>query len=506
MPSLGSPFSPSKKRTWATNHITKEEWRRWVTEDKAGQRVKSIPKTEEAWARLEGPTAAGHGPKVRKFMQKVGQAVPPSPVVPTPAQGPPGFSTPPKPSPGQGLNLTSQLNAAADSTLVDVTNPVVAQINLGNIQAAQTANQQAQVVASGGTTTTTISTAGTPPTTSSPGSSNTASSSTDGAPASGGTGGPPTQTGLTAQGNEHTPTATDTPGGPSQDAINAALLHFLSRSAGPDPIQGHGPPGAPAPVGQQAIRAEGGRGPPPGNREEPRAIRDKESIVRTQIGAESGGTLGYVHDEARPTLRPQYGIAGGASVVPTSIEQIRSDIEFDLFNLVQPGHGEGSDNKLFLYQEAWKKFIRFVDPTYSPNNWLGPSNYQHPLPWQWQNVKDSSDVTKYLEKIMKHTKENRQLLEKMGESSIHAFGRDIPEVAESMSSSGLQRDKRSVFEPIIHNKDPWTPALSPPGKDLDRRGFKRLYSAWRDPDAREVQQHNGGPTLRKRRALEVILQ
>jgi hypothetical protein len=420
----------------------------------------------------------------------------------------PGYSTPPKIIPGKGLDLTSQLNDAVDSTLVDATNPVVAQINLGNIANAAVANKQAQVVTSGGTTTTTttISTAGTTPSTSSPGSSNTTSSSTDGAPASGGTGGPPTQTGLTAQGNEHTPTATDTPGGPSQDAINAALLHFLSRSAGPDPIQGHGPPGAPAPVGQQAIRAEGGRGPPPGNREEPRAIRDKESIVRTQIGAESGGTLGYVHDEARPTLRPQYGIAGGASVVPTSIEQIRSDIEFDLFNLVQPGHGEGSDNKLFLYQEAWKKFIRFVDPTYSPNNWLGPSNYQHPLPWQWQNVKDSSDVTKYLEKIMKHTKENRQLLEKMGESSVHAFGRDIPEVAESRSSSGLLRDKRSVFEPIIHNKDPWTPALSPPGKDLDRRGFKRLYSAWRDPDAREVQQHNGGPTLRKRRALEVILQ
>lgn len=240
------------------------------------------------------------------------------------------------------------------------------------------------------------------------------------------------------------------------------------------------------------------QGPEGPNNAPPMRIQNNSQVDRE--------LMGRVLDHSTPSLRPQYGIAGGESVVPPTIEQIRSDIEFDLFNLVQPGYGEGADNKLFLYQEAWKKFIQFAKPFYSPNNWLGPLNYQHPLPWQWQNVKDSADIARYMKKAAKRMESSARLIANAGEGSLGAFGKDVPEVAHSVSSSGLPRDPRSPFEPVIHNKDPWQPVIDPAGKDLERqRGWKRNFAAWRDPDVPDSQPYNGGPHLRKRRALEVIL-
>jgi hypothetical protein len=120
-------------------------------------------------------------------------------------------------------------------------------------------------------------------------------------------------------------------------------------------------------------------------------------------------------------------------------------------------------------------------------------------------VKDSSDIAKHLAMVAQQVKQNAQIIMSMGEKSTGALGRDIPEVAHSVSSSGLPRDKNSVFEPVIHNKDPWQPIVDPASRQLGKRGWKRLFSPWRDPDAREEQPMNGGPHLRKRRALEVIL-
>jgi hypothetical protein len=75
----------------------------------------------------------------------------------------------------------------------------------------------------------------------------------------------------------------------------------------------------------------------------------------------------------------------------------------------------------------------------------------------------------------------------------------------NVSSSGLPRDARSPFEPVIQNKAEWTPTVDPAGYLLGARGWKRPFSALRSPQEHETQRDNGGPHLRKRRALEVIL-
>jgi hypothetical protein len=210
-------------------------------------------------------------------------------------------------------------------------------------------------------------------------------------------------------------------------------------------------------------------------------------------------------DEAEATLRPRYGIAGAGDVIPSTAEQMRSDLEFDLFSVVQPGHGEGVANKQFLYQEARDKHIRFADPLYSPNVWLGPLNTYHPLPWKWESVKDQRDINAYNAQVLARRMSAGNVVRAHGESSAGAFGRDVPQIPVSRSSSGLPREIGSPFEPIIHNRCDWTPNIDPAGYLLGRRGLKRPYSAWRSPTEREYQPDNGGPTLRKRRALEVIL-
>jgi hypothetical protein len=243
---------------------------------------------------------------------------------------------------------------------------------------------------------------------------------------------------------------------------------------------------------------------PESNRGAGRKVEDSSeqslTIPDRQIG------LGTVIDESAATLRPLYGIAGGESVIPPPTEQLRSDIEFDLFNLVQPGFGEGVDNKLFLYQKAREEYIRYKKPMYFPNTWLGPLNTQHPLPWQWQNVKAVSDVQKSVSEMHARLKKVAALVDKMGEGTTQVLGRDVGEAPASISSSGLRRDVRSPFEPTIQNRHAWTPILDPPGKDLDKKqGYKRLFSSLRDPDQVETQLRNGGPHLNKRRSLEVIL-
>ena len=182
-------------------------------------------------------------------------------------------------------------------------------------------------------------------------------------------------------------------------------------------------------------------------------------------------------------------------------------IEFDLFSQVQPGFGEGATNKLFLYDKVREDQIRYAKPMYGPNAWAGPSNLQHPLPWQWQNTKDIRDIAKYVRESVNRNAETVRFLTQRGEGSLQALGRDIPEMTSAVSDSGLRRDPRCPLEPVIQNQHHWTPVKMLPGSDLEEhRGWRRTFSSIREPERREVQTENGGPTWRKRRSLEVVLE
>lgn len=214
---------------------------------------------------------------------------------------------------------------------------------------------------------------------------------------------------------------------------------------------------------------------------------------------------GLPHDNSTATLRSRYGVLGPKDVIPSTERQLASDIQFDMFSFVQPGFGEGRDNKLFNYQNFTQDFVQDVGPDFYPRPDDGRLNYQHAMPWQWQSVQPVQSGVQMLVKETDLAPKIMQMARKYGEGAVPVLGYDKPEVSQSRSSQDLPRDRRSLYEPVIQNADPMHPILDPPGYVLQRRGMRRLFSPWREPQKRERQPLSTGPHLNKRRSLEVIL-
>ena len=211
-------------------------------------------------------------------------------------------------------------------------------------------------------------------------------------------------------------------------------------------------------------------------------------------------------DRATDSLRPRYGMVGPRDVIPSPMDQLRSDIAFDMFSFVQPGFGEGYDNKLFQYQQNTENSIQGMGRSFLPRQDDGRLNYQHPMPFQWQAVQDVNRSAKLLQREEDLIPLVNALVRKLGEGSSGVLGRDVGEAPVAVSSQGLRRDSRSVFEPVIQNADNMHPILDPAGYLLHKRGWRRDFSPWREPQVREIQPPmNRGPHLNKRRSLEVIL-
>jgi hypothetical protein len=211
-------------------------------------------------------------------------------------------------------------------------------------------------------------------------------------------------------------------------------------------------------------------------------------------------------DTTTASLRPKYGLLGPLDVIPSPFEQLRSDIQFDMFSWVQPGFGEGRDNKLFKFSQYNESDVQGTGKQFLPREDLGRINYQHAMPWQWQPVHDVNQSFALLRKEEDKAPEIVRLTRTLGEGASGVLGYDRPEVSNSVSSQGLNRDKRCLFEPTIQNSDPMHPVVDPPGYKLQSRGFRRLFSPWREPQFPERQSMSTGPHLNKRRSLEVILQ
>jgi hypothetical protein len=210
-------------------------------------------------------------------------------------------------------------------------------------------------------------------------------------------------------------------------------------------------------------------------------------------------------DHSQATLRPRFGLAGQEDVIPTGRDQLASDLRFDLFSVVQPGFGEGRNNKVYNEEKFRENYVLPTGGFYAPNSWLGPLNTQHPLPWQWQHIKSNTKIDHYNALVQSRKRKGFRATLAVGEGSTQVLGRDYPELRSDVSSSGLQRDKRSMFEPSILTQDRMRPVIDPAGVALNQRGFRRNFEAWREPLMREHAWDEGGPTLKKRRALEVVL-
>lgn len=235
------------------------------------------------------------------------------------------------------------------------------------------------------------------------------------------------------------------------------------------------------------------------------AARQETQVRQDEKGGDVLGPGSERIDHSLATLRPRFGLAGPENVIPASRDQLASDLRFDLFSVVQPGYGEGRDNKIFQEQKFRENHVLPVGGYYKPNSWLGPLNTQHPLPWQFQSVKSMSKVAQYDALMASRRQKGFKATLAVGEGSTQVMGRDYPEIKSGVSSSGLQRDARSFFEPSILTQDRMRPVIDPAGVSLNKRGFRRAFETWREPMMGETPWDEGGPTLKKRRALEVVL-
>lgn len=211
-------------------------------------------------------------------------------------------------------------------------------------------------------------------------------------------------------------------------------------------------------------------------------------------------------DNAADSMRPGYGMAGSTDMIPGGRDQLLSDLEFDMFSIVQPGFGEGVTNKVFLQQEARDAKIVYHEPQYGyPRQWTGPTDGYTPLPWQWQDVMSNKDLDKEVQREATSMMLGNSMYQRYNRSGTNVLGDDTG-YSLKMSSKGLPHPSNSPFEPVYNNVHPWQPVYPPLGKDLKRKQMRREFDALRQPEHMTSNiAYEGGPTLSKRRALQIVL-
>ena len=184
---------------------------------------------------------------------------------------------------------------------------------------------------------------------------------------------------------------------------------------------------------------------------------------------------------------------------------MESDIRFDMFDTVNPGFGEGVDNKLFLMEETREARIVHMEPHFFPGDYIGAVNGFNVPPWQLQREMPEQEVKKYSDRKRQAVMDKADVYNSMGEMSTNVLGDDVG-YAYSHSAGELKRRKLSPLEPVIRTDMDWQHVKGPTGVKLNKLSMRRVHDALRYP--RNLQSSlmgAGGPTLDKRRSLEVIL-
>ena len=206
------------------------------------------------------------------------------------------------------------------------------------------------------------------------------------------------------------------------------------------------------------------------------------------------------------TLRSQYGMEKAENVIPSEEEQMASDIRFDMFDTVNPGFGNGSDNKLFIMGENRDRKILYAEPTFKPGSYIGPLGNTVVPPWQLQRVMPEEKVRRYgterrnrlntiSDTVMKYTRSSE---------STNILGSDMG-YPYSHSACELKRNRFSPLEPVIRTDINWEHVKDPIGVQLNKKRFRLETDGQRYPRQLDSMTSGmGGQHLSKRRGLEVI--
>jgi len=280
------------------------------------------------------------------------------------------------------------------------------------------------------------------------------------------------------------------------------------RGEGPPGPRGGGPPGGPP--GGGGGPPGGGGGPPggPSGPYNPGSMRGRNVENENIRSDEKGDVIEGLPQSEQPNdvLRLKARELDSRSLIPPSIQQIRSDIEFDMFSVVRPGFGLGVDNKMFLYENIRDKDVIGSEPLYTPRPYNGPSSGVDRVPLLLQDVVPSEVYTANTAANNTLAAAGRNTTRRTGKGSLNVLGDDYGQL-DSISDRGLNRPPESFLEPIIRTDARWQRPKLQPGFLSSKREFRKLYDGLRYPE--HIAPHmnmDGGPTLKKSRSsLEVLI-
>lgn len=205
-------------------------------------------------------------------------------------------------------------------------------------------------------------------------------------------------------------------------------------------------------------------------------------------------------------LRQEYGMEKAQKVIPTVKDQMASDIRFDMFDTVNPGFGEGQDNKLFVMEQNRDAKIVYAKPMFQPGSYIGPIAGVDVPPWQLQRVMPKEKVQRYGEEKKNSLNTMVNVVMTNGAKSTNLLGDDVGYPYDH-SACELKRKRLSPLEPVIRTDMNWEHVKDPIGVQLNKHKFRRYTDSQRYPRHLETQTAGiGGQHLSKRRGLEVILQ
>ena len=206
------------------------------------------------------------------------------------------------------------------------------------------------------------------------------------------------------------------------------------------------------------------------------------------------------------SMRADYKMATPQDVIPSSKKQLESDIRFDMFDQVQPGFGNGGDNKMFLMDQARDRQVRYRGPMNYPGSYIGPTGGVGVTPWQLQRTFPLELAEKFAAEQTRKSKLGAAVIVNNPLSKSSGVLGDDLGYPYDYSSKSLKRNRLSPFEPIIRNDFQWTRVKEATGHELNKKRFRLSTDAERYPEKLvSSTSMMGGPTFNKRTALEVIL-
>ena len=181
-----------------------------------------------------------------------------------------------------------------------------------------------------------------------------------------------------------------------------------------------------------------------------------QGIIRKQ-GEKGGDIISDVPtvETAVDTMRQQYGLETAENVIPSTRKQLESDIRFDMFDNVNPGFGNGMDNKLYLMDQAIDEKIRYAEPMFHPTSYDGVNGGDLPAaPWKLQRVMPPEKMREYGQQVKNKLHMMADTVLSYGCRSTNLLGDDVG-YPYTVSAKDLKRRRDCPFEPIIRTDMVW---------------------------------------------------